>query len=167
VSRARNSPKRIRGGLDIVWFFSAVFIVVFLFDRVTKVLVFSGQAPGSSYPVIDNILHISPVCNKGIAFGLFPGLGNTFFAVTSCLVLLFIAYLLIFKRPRSFLLMSGICLVSAGALGNLVDRLAYGHVLDFIDLRCWPVFNIADSAITLGVSLVLFYLFCQGGFARA
>ncbi|MDD5503988.1 MAG: signal peptidase II [Candidatus Omnitrophica bacterium] len=148
-----------------MWFFFVVFIVVFS-DRITKALVFSSLTAGTSYPVIDNILHISPIYNKGMAFGLFPNWGSSFFAVISCLILLFIAYFLIFKKPKSFLLISGMCFVFSGALSNLIDRLAYGRVLDFIDFRLWPVFNIADSAITLGVSLISLYLFKQSRLKR-
>ena len=72
--------------------------------------------------------------------------------------LLIIAYALFIKRPKSPLLILALSLVLSGAVSNLIDRLFYGYVLDFIDLRFWPVFNIADSAITIGVLLMLAYL---------
>ena len=70
-------------------------------------------------------------------------------------------YFVIIKRPESILLLSGIFLVFSGAASNLTDRILYGYVMDFIDLRIWPVFNIADSAITIGAFLILLYLFKQ------
>ena len=107
---------------------------------------------------IKGIFHITPTYNTGIAFGLFKGYNLYIFSAVSVIMSLAILYILIAKRPKSLCLSLGLSLVMAGAVGNLIDRLAHGHVLDFIDLRIWPVFNIADSAITIGAGLILWYL---------
>lgn len=137
-------------------------ILIVLVDRVLKIVIFENVSIGFSLPLIKGIFHITPTYNKGIAFGLFKGFNLYIFAAISSLMSLFILYLLLVKRPRSSGLSLGLSLVMAGAIGNLIDRLAYGRVLDFIDLRIWPVFNIADSAITIGACLILWHLLITG-----
>jgi signal peptidase II len=141
-----------------VWVFSAVFIAVFLSDRILKSLVFENFSLGDSYPVLRGVLHITPVRNSGIAFGLFSNLDNIVFICAAVFVLFFMLYILIAKRPKSILLLLGFSLIFSGAVGNLTDRVIYGYVFDFIDLRVWPVFNLADSAITIGAGLILLYI---------
>jgi signal peptidase II len=144
-----------------VWFFSAVFIVVFLSDRILKMLVFENFSLGNSYPVLSDVLHITPVHNSGIAFGLFGNLDNIVFVCVAFFALSLMLYFLIVKKPKSILLILSISLIFSGAAGNLTDRIIYGYVFDFIDLKVWPVFNIADSAITIGAGLILVCMFKQ------
>ena len=82
--------------------------------------------------------------------------------VISSLTVLFIVYTVFVKKPKSQISNCGLFLILAGAIGNLTDRVVYGHVLDFIDLRVWPVFNIADSSITIGAGLILWHLLITG-----
>ena len=144
-----------------MWFFLTIFIIVFLSDRILKILVFENFSLGVSYPVLKDMFHITPVHNRGIAFGLFGNLDNIIFVCIAFFVLVLAFYFVIVKKPESILLRSGVFLVFSGAVCNLADRVLYGYVLDFIDLRIWPVFNIADSAITIGTFLVLLYMFKQ------
>ena len=144
-----------------MWFFLTIFMIVFLSDRILKILVFENFSLGVSYPVLKDMFHITPVHNRGIAFGLFGNLDNIIFVCIAFFVLALMFYFVIIKRPESILLLSGIFLVFSGAASNLTDRILYGYVMDFIDLRIWPVFNIADSAITIGAFLILLYLFKQ------
>jgi signal peptidase II len=142
-----------------VWFFLTVFTAIFLSDRIFKTLVFENLSLGVSYPILEGVLHITPVQNKGVAFGLFANSGNAIFVSLVFFMLVLALYFISIKRPRSILLLSGIFLVFSGAAGNLADRIFYGYVLDFIDFRIWPVFNIADSAITIGAFLIFLYIF--------
>ncbi|MFA6282355.1 MAG: signal peptidase II [Candidatus Omnitrophota bacterium] len=106
-----------------------------------------------SIPVIKNILYISVVFNSGAAFGILKG-------KTTFLVYVGLIFLLLFlmnfikeeKKNRVFLIACG--LIAGGALSNLYDRIFIGYVVDYIDLRVWPVFNISDSAITVGAFLL-------------
>ena len=124
-----------------------------------------------AYTPVDWIPQLAPlfsftfVKNTGVAFGLFPHLGGLF-TILSALV---IVGILIFQRAiagADLWLYGGLGFVTGGALGNLIDRLARGYVVDFIDvnfwpLHEWPVFNLADSAIVVGVTILLldaFYL---------
>lgn len=97
--------------------------------------------------------------NRGAAFSMLSGAGNGFFITVALLAIGFIVYLLV-KTNESPL---GLALILGGAVGNLVDRLLYGHVRDFLDFYIgdwhWPAFNIADSALTVGLMLLLIQSF--------
>ncbi|NQT89632.1 MAG: signal peptidase II [Candidatus Omnitrophica bacterium] len=133
-------------------------VIIVALDRILKFVIFKNFCIGSSSPLIKGILYITPTYNKGAAFGLFRESAPCLFIAASVIAIVFILFIILVKRPGSVLLSLGSCLILAGACGNLIDRIAYGHVLDFIDFKVWPVFNIADSAITIGTVLVLFYL---------
>ena len=126
-------------------------------DQLCKTLVILAIAPGHSVPLIPGILHLTYVQNTGAAFGLFKGLQGLF-VVLSLIVMAWIVLELQAKRQKDRTFVIGCALTLGGAAGNLLDRLRLGHVTDFLDLRVWPVFNIADSAITIGVILIAWYL---------
>ena len=135
---------------------SAALIIVLL-DQLTKFLTKQNFQLNESVPIINNIFHLTYVTNTGSAFGLFKGL-NIFFILFSIIVILVIFYNLkrIAKNERLLQFSAGLLL--GGTIGNLIDRLSYGAVVDFIDFRVWPVFNIADSAVTIGIILLIFLL---------
>ena len=148
-----------------MWPFIILSILIVVADRLLKFVIFKKISIGFSLPVIEGIFHITPTYNKGIAFGLFKDYNLYIFISVSVITLFFILYILLMVRPKSYLFTSGLFLVLAGAVGNLIDRIIYGHVLDFIDFRIWPVFNMADSAITIGAGLILWHL-CLGDRAK-
>ncbi|HXW69169.1 MAG TPA: signal peptidase II [Dissulfurispiraceae bacterium] len=104
---------------------------------------------------VTSFFNIVYVLNTGSAFGLFKGLGNSFFIIIALLALTLITVLII-KDGRNRL---AFALILGGAAGNLTDRIIFGHVIDFLDFYAgghhWPAFNIADSALTFGISLLL------------
>lgn len=123
-------------------------------DQATKHWVRLALPPGISRPVIPGLVYLTHVQNTGAAFGLLRGYAPLLVAVTTAVLV--VAYLnrnnLAQERP---VLRLGYALGIAGAVGNLVDRLLFGRVTDFIDLRFFPVFNLADTAITFGVILLV------------
>ncbi len=127
---------------------------VLLLDQSTKLMVRLRLGPGESIPVIRNILHINLVHNKGAAFSLFQ---DQTVILTGISILSLVIILLFYRQiARSGQpLRIGFGLIVGGTLGNLVDRLWHGYVVDFLDFQIWPVFNVADSAITVGVLLLL------------
>ncbi len=139
--------------------FFLISVLIFFIDRVLKLFVFRNFSQGSSFPIFKNILHITPICNSGVAFGLFKGLNLYVLVAASLVVSIIIIYMIFVKKPTSPMLILALFLILSGALSNLTDRIFYGCVLDFIDLRVWPVFNVADSAITIGAILMLVYMF--------
>ncbi|MCX5794689.1 MAG: signal peptidase II [Elusimicrobia bacterium] len=126
----------------------AVLLGVFVADRLTKLWAMERLAPLPGLPLLP-FFHLTYVENTGAAFGIGRSRNGFFVALTLALL-----GLLCFMRRRwpreDRWLESGFLLVAAGALGNLYDRLAYGFVVDFLDFRVWPVFNVADSCVTVG-----------------
>jgi signal peptidase II len=132
-------------------------IAIIAVDRITKIF-FSGLLNfGESIPVIDHIFHFTLVHNTGIAFGLFKDQGFVFIIIPIIAIILLIFNIYYYRQNNSFLNRSYIIafsLILGGAIGNLIDRMTYGYVVDFLDFRIWPVFNIADSAITIGAIVI-------------
>jgi signal peptidase II len=134
--------------------------VVVVLDRFSKIYIMGVLDPGESVPIVRGILDLTHVRNPGAIFGLFGSL-NSFLIPIGLLVILAILYYSFRIRPKDRLLDLALALELGGATGNLIDRLAYGRVIDFIDFKVWPVFNVADSAITLGLFFLGLYLFSQ------
>ena len=125
---------------------------VFLFDQVTKILAKSFLIPGMSRPVLAPVFQLTLVDNRGIAFGLFPNGEKILLLLISASICVLLA-LGFFSSSERLRVQWGIGLILGGALGNWLDRIRLGAVIDFLDFRIWPVFNFADTAITIGVGL--------------
>ena len=135
---------------------------VLISDQLAKLIILKNFHPGESLPVIKNIFHISPVYNKGIAFGLFAERASSIFVWISYICIIIIVFILAFYKKFFYKAKSTqifLSLILAGAVSNLIDRLRFGFVVDFLDFRIWPVFNIADIAITIGTALLVFQMF--------
>ena len=133
-----------------------VAFVVFGLDRWTKSLVITHFLPGESRLVIPHLLWWTYVQNTHGAFGLF-GSSPFLLIVLACLVLGLFAYAFRDSVRRSMVVRIAFGMIAGGAVGNIVDRLTHGWVVDFIDFyRIWPnVFNVADACITVGVALLV------------
>ena len=129
-------------------------ILVVIIDQFTKYYVQSHMALGESIPVIENIFHWTYILNDGAAFGLFAGARWIFIAIA-----FFVMFCVCYFRKDIAELGSwstyGTCLFAGGAIGNLIDRARTGVVVDFFDFRIWPVFNVADIAICVGVGMLV------------
>ncbi len=149
--------KTLECRLDV--FISVLTLIIIVFtDRVSKSFFSKILSLGESLPVIPNVLHMTLVHNTGIAFGLFKNQGIVFIIIPIIAIFLLIFNIYYYRHHDeeiSSLYVFAISLILGGAIGNLFDRIAYGYVIDFIDFRIWPVFNIADSAITIGALLIL------------
>ena len=140
------------------WLIFAAAFAVFAADRISKHLVMEHLPAAQPIQVIPGIFHLTLVLNRGAAFGMLQGAAALFILLTVLTVALIIVYALR-SKTMSLPVASGMGLVLGGAVGNLVDRLRFGYVIDFFDFRVWPVFNIADSAITVGAALLVLSLF--------
>jgi signal peptidase II len=130
----------------------AAFLVLFALDRATKAWALDSLRPRGVIPLLP-FFDFTYVENTGAAFGLGKGANAFFIGVSVALV----AVLERLRRgwpARDPWLQGGALLVTAGAAGNLYDRLAYGFVVDFLHLHYWPVFNAADSCITIGALML-------------
>ena len=124
-------------------------LLVLFFDQLTKFWVQNSMLPRDSIPLIPGVFHLTYVQNTGAAFGFLRG-KTLFFIVVAVLVLGFIIFLAPRLSREKPLLGLVFGLLLGGALGNLIDRIRFGYVIDFLDFRVWPVFNIADMAIVVG-----------------
>ncbi len=140
----------------MIFFYALVGFVVFL-DQLSKFLALRYLSPQDSMPLVPHVLDLTLVRNPGVAFGLFSGYAPALFTViTVSLIILF----LVANRSHSTTASGAstadrwaLSLILGGAIGNWIDRLRFAAVIDFIDFRIWPVFNLADTAITIGVGL--------------
>jgi signal peptidase II len=150
--------------------FASVSLAVLILDQATKEWITSRMSLHASVPIIPGFLNLTLVTNRGALFGLFRNLGDPHRAIMFLAVpLVAIALILFFQYRTSGAAVtsqSGLALILGGAVGNLIDRLRFGHVVDFVDVfvgeHHWPAFNVADSAICVGVSLLFFDLIRQG-----
>jgi signal peptidase II len=127
---------------------------VILLDQLTKALALAFLVPGETRPLLPNLFHLTLVENEGIAFGLFQGAEQFLFVLITASI--FVLILIGFRSaPARIKTQAALGLILGGAVGNWVDRLRVGAVIDFLDFRIWPVFNLADTAITVGVGLFL------------
>ena len=135
-------------------YFLLVALLVIIFDQLTKYYVVSNFYLGESVPVIENIFHWTYILNPGAAFGMFEG-SRWFFVVIAIGVLVGIWYTKDEINEGGWMMQYGAALFGGGAIGNLIDRARSGLVIDFFDFRIWPVFNVADIAICVGVAMIL------------
>lgn len=139
-------------------------LALVVLDRASKTAVVSRFAEGEGFAVIPGVFHVTRVNNTGAAFGILKGAAVALMAAAVlCVAVLGTALLKSLSGARGARPLStdvATCLILAGAVGNLYDRWRFGYVIDFLDFRVWPVFNVADAAITTGVAvLVLSILF--------
>ena len=133
-------------------------LLVLLLDQGSKYLVQSKMTEGMSIPIIQNFFHLTYIKNPGAAFGMLA-YRTQFFVVISLVVVGIIAYYYR-KVPREWVLLRiALAMQAGGAIGNMVDRIRYGKVVDFLDFRVWSyIFNLADSAIVVGAAVLALYL---------
>ena len=141
-------------------------VTILVLDQLTKMIVDRTMSLHQSIPIIDGFFSLTYVRNTGAAFGIFAGSHEAFrlpfLILVSVLALGFVAVMLKRLRDEETGLITALSLIIGGAIGNLVDRVLYGEVIDFLDFYWsnyhWPAFNVADSCITIGVLITLFYL---------
>ena len=148
------------------WFGLAAAVIAA--DQLVKWIVLSRFAPGGEPLPLTSFLNLVLVFNKGAAFSMFAG-GTGWqrpLLVVFALVAAAVVSVLIVRSPGKNRLRTALALVLGGALGNVIDRLRFGHVVDFVDFHHWilnfypfyehfPAFNVADSAITIGAALLI------------
>ena len=137
--------------------FAATALLITVADQVTKAMVRSAMEIGESRPIVDGVLWLTHVHNTGAAFGMFRG-QQYGLIVVAVVVLAVITYIALHLRPKSALARTSLALIAAGAAGNLIDRAVFGGVTDFLDLGWWPVFNVADMSLDIGVALLVWWV---------
>ncbi len=127
--------------------------IVFIADRVTKDLVTATVPYGTEFAAIDHLVWITNIHNSGAAFGLAPAFALVFLLASFGVACGLVVYVFTHRDPVPADIVLG--LVLGGTVGNLFDRVMFGTVTDFVAVHFWPVFNVADSAVSTGVVLLL------------
>ena len=149
------------------WKFVLSWLVpIIVLDQLTKIIVDRTMPLHHSIPIVDGFFSLTYVRNTGAAFGIFAGSHEVFrlpFLIgVSILAIGFILFMLKRLRADATGLVTALTFILGGAIGNLIDRVLHGEVIDFLDVYYanyhWPAFNLADSFITVGVTITLFYL---------
>jgi signal peptidase II len=134
-------------------------IMVFA-DQISKTVIRSTMTLYESITVIPGFFHITYITNDGMAFGINPPFGIYIFSGISIIFTIMLFWYLWTIKEEGIVIRSGIGLILAGAIGNLIDRLFLGEVVDFLDFMIgdlhWYVFNLADSFVTIGMGIILY-----------
>lgn len=139
--------------------YAVLFAAMLAIDLITKLMVIKYFRVGISVSIIDGILNFTYVRNPGAAFGIFKN-STAILTILSIVILAGIAVAMIKFRPKGELIKIAVCMICAGAVGNLIDRIRFGYVIDFIDVNFFnfPVFNIADCLVCIGAFMLVLYL---------
>lgn len=138
------------GDLLIVFFITVA-------DQITKFLAVSILKPRYTYPIIKDVLHLTYLENTGAAFGILKNSRWIFMILTTVVVVALVLFIVFRREKLSVLMTVGLCFVIGGGIGNMIDRVFNGYVVDFIDFRLinFAIFNVADSFVTVGVVLIV------------
>lgn len=134
-------------------------VVIIALDQFTKYLIQSNMDLNQTVPVIDGIFHITYIHNYGAAFSILQGQQIFFILVTGVAVLLILLYLNLKRKSGHPCLLLSLACIAGGGIGNLINRITNGYVVDFLDFRVWPIFNVADISVTCGCGLLIIYMF--------
>lgn len=137
-------------------------VIIVLLDQITKFWVRIYFEYGRPHRIFGDFVRLTYIENPGMAFGIKVG-GQLFFTLFALLATVVILIYIIRARHEKPSLRIALALILGGAIGNLIDRFLYGKVVDFIDIGVgstrWPIFNVADSAVTVGMVMLLFLVF--------
>lgn len=133
--------------------FVTVAVLVFVLDRITKTLVASTIPYGTEVQVIGHLVGITNIRNSGAAFGIAPAGAGLFLVASLVVAVALVIY--VARQPSDMPTDIVLGLILGGTLGNAYDRVVYGTVTDFVNVHFWPVFNLADSAISIGVAALV------------
>lgn len=134
-----------------------LFILIIAVDQFFKAKIIGSMVPGESIPILQDFFHITYVLNPGAAFGILPN-QRIFFLVAGGILLILAAYFYPKISKKDNLSKLGAISLVSGATANLIDRVQSGLVVDFLDFRGWPVFNIADIAIVMGMFVMVYVI---------
>jgi signal peptidase II len=154
-----------------------LFAIVVVIDQITKTVALSSLTEGRPVPVIGDLLRWTLTHNPGGAFGL--RLGSSNYYLVASLIIFVVLVLYIWRHRDTAFLSIPLSIVAGGAIGNIIDRFRFGQVVDFIDcefpditigtyhLERWPIFNVADMAVSLGITVTIILLFLHSRNAEA
>lgn len=141
--------------------FYLLILLLVLMDQWIKGLIDKNFFPGESLPIIDGIFHLTYVRNTGAGFGIFAGKQR--FLIIISIIILIVLIIYRYRSRKRILRDAAMVFLFAGALGNLLDRVRLSYVIDYLDFRIWPVFNLADILINIGAGLLIISIWKSEG----
>lgn len=133
-------------------------LAIILADQAVKYLVRTEMALNQSVSLIDGVFHLTYIHNYGAAFSILEGKQYLLIAITLLAVASITVYIVWKRKTAHPMLLLGLSMIVGGGCGNLIDRAMQGYVVDFLDIRFWPIFNLADMAVVGGCLLLMIYL---------
>lgn len=144
-------------------YYFLIIIAVIILDQIIKKAVVAAMSLYESIPVIQDIFHITYIHNTGAAFSIMEGRISVLILLPLVMIIGAVIFMLIMRKKGHPVLMTSVALIAGGGIGNLIDRIALGYVVDYLDFRVFPVFNLADIAVCVGCGLLIVYvLFIDG-----
>lgn len=147
----------------LLMFFVGI-IALTIVDQLSKILVINTISGVKTVPIFENVFHLTYWENRGAAFGIMQNQRLILLIITIAVVVFACVYM-VAKKPKSFMFTSSLTLLIGGAIGNMIDRIFKGYVVDFLDFRLidFPIFNVADCFVVVGAILLCIYLiFIEG-----
>ena len=142
-------------------YFFIPFLVLLIADQTVKQIIRTNMVEGQSIPVIETVFHITYIENPGAAFGILAN-QRTLFLILTAVIVGIMLYLYFSLQNKKSLTAVSLGIVVSGATGNFIDRLVRGTVTDFLDFRIWPIFNIADICVCVGLALICYFVIIKG-----
>lgn len=144
-------------------YYFLIIIAVVILDQIIKKAVVAAMTLYETIPVIQNVFHITYIHNKGAAFSIMEGQISVLILLPLAMIIAAVIFMLVMRKKGHPLLMTSVALIAGGGIGNLIDRIALGYVVDYLDFRVFPIFNLADIAVCVGCGLLIVYvLFIDG-----
>ena len=139
--------------------FYIIIILIVIGDQLTKKLIQQSMVLNQSIPVWDGIFSITYIHNTGAAFSMLAGKTQVLALFQVIIIGVILGYYILKGRKSHPLLRISLAMIVAGGIGNLIDRLTLGYVVDFLDFHFWPIFNVADIGVSAGCVLLAGYVF--------
>ena len=133
--------------------------LIIILDQFVKYLIQANISLNHTVPIIDGIFHLTYINNSGAAFSIFQNQTKLLIILPLIVTIMVLVYILKKRKTEHWAILLSMSLIAAGGIGNLIDRIAYGHVVDFFDFRVFPIFNVADISVSVGCGLLLIYMF--------
>jgi len=143
--------------------FYILILAVIVFDQVSKYYIQTNMDLNSSITVIEGFFSITYIQNTGAAFSILQGKTMILILIQVFVILAIVIYVFLKKSPFHWTLKVSLAFIAGGGIGNLIDRVSHGYVVDFLHFHFWPIFNIADISVCIGSGLLIIYVFLIEG----
>lgn len=144
-------------------YYFLIIIAAVALDQLIKYAVVNSMALYQTIPVLEDIFHITYIHNTGAAFSMMEGMRVFLILLPLIMIACAVIYMFIKRKAGHPLMMTSVALIAGGGIGNLIDRALLGYVVDYLDFRVFPIFNLADICVCTGCGLLILYvLFIDG-----